>query len=139
VRAFTADPEEAESAVAALKVSSGDVAWDPHNLLSDKSPISMGRIEQRLAERRKQQQGKPANPDIPIHKVPEKEIASGGVPLAQAPGSDRGPTFAEHVGETYVQAAIEVCLAIVLLALLKAKAHRPQNFVLPLVLDSLMP
>jgi hypothetical protein len=27
---------------------------------------------------------------------------AGGVPLALAPGSDRGPTFAEHIGLTYM-------------------------------------
>jgi hypothetical protein len=103
IRAFAADPKAPEATEAAtLKVSSGEVAWDPHNLLSDKSPIGTGRIEQRLAERRKQQQGKPADPGIPIHRLSESELAQGGVSLATAPGSDRGPTFAEHVGLTYM-------------------------------------
>jgi hypothetical protein len=103
VRSFAADPKAPQSSKdPTLKVSAGDVSWDPHNLLSGKVPIGAGRIQQRLAERQKQQQGKPATPDVLIHKVFKEHLAHGGVPLADAPSSDKGPTFAEHVGLTYM-------------------------------------
>lgn len=97
----------------------GNVAWDPHNLFSESDPsASSGLIERRLAERRARQDGHTSTdssagdaaaaappappPSIPIQRVPPELVAAGGVPLAEAPGSDKGPTYAAHVAMNFL-------------------------------------